>query len=169
MKTVYMCFATDVIHEGHMNVVKKAKEYGKVVAGVLCDAEMVRYNRFPTVSFEERMAMVRNIPEIDEVIVQDRIMYDNVIKELKPDYVIHGDNWCDGPEKTIRDNVIALLKEYGGELIEVPYTYNEKVKKFSIESCVCSTSVPNREFFFKPVLSSIITAETPIRSNVRTL
>ena len=88
MKTVYMCFATDVIHEGHMNVVKKAKEYGKVVAGVLCDAEMVRYNRFPTVSFEERMAMVRNIPEIDEVIVQDRIMYDNVIKELKPDYVI---------------------------------------------------------------------------------
>ena len=129
MKTVYMCFATDVIHEGHMNVVKKAKEYGKVVAGVLCDAEMVRYNRFPTVSFEERMAMVRNIPEIDEVIVQDRIMYDNVIKELKPDYVIHGDNWCDGPEKTIRENVIALLKEYGGELIEVPYTYNEKVKK----------------------------------------
>ena len=129
MKTVYMCFATDVIHEGHMNVVKKAKEYGKVVAGVLCDAEMVRYNRFPTVSFEVRMAMVRNIPEIDEVIVQDRIMYDNVIKELKPDYVIHGDNWCDGPEKTIRENVIALLKEYGGELIEVPYTYNEKVKK----------------------------------------
>ena len=99
MKTVYMCFATDVIHEGHMNVVKKAKEYGKVVAGVLFDAEMVRYNRFPTVSFEERMAMVRNIPEIDEVIVQDRIMYDNVIKELKPDYVIHGDNWCDGPEE----------------------------------------------------------------------
>lgn len=90
---------------------------------------MVRYNRFPTVSFEERMAMVRNIPEIDEVIVQDRIMYDNVIKEFKPDYVIHGDNWCDGPEKTIRENVIALLKEYGGELIEVPYTYNEKVKK----------------------------------------
>lgn len=87
---------------------------------------MVRYNRFPTVSFEERMAMVRNIPEIDEVIVQDRIMYDNVIKALKPDYVIHGDNWCDGPEKTIRDNVIALLKEYGGELLEVPYTYNEK-------------------------------------------
>ena len=61
--------------------------------------------------------------------VKDRIMYDNVIKELKPDYVIHGDNWCDGPEKTIRENVIALLKEYGGELIEVPYTYNEKVKK----------------------------------------
>ena len=99
MKTVYMCFATDVIHEGHMNVVKKAKEYGKVVAGVLCDAEMVRYNRFPTVSFEERMAMVRNIPEIDEVIVQDRIMYDNVIKELKPDYVIHGRRASSGSAK----------------------------------------------------------------------
>ena len=129
MKTVYMCFATDVIHEGHMNVIRKAKEYGRVVAGVLCDAEMVRYNRFPTVSFEERMKMIRNIPEVDEVIVQDQIMYDHVIKKLKPDYVIHGDNWCDGPEKAIRENVISLLKEYGGELIEVPYTYNEKVKK----------------------------------------
>lgn len=128
MKTVYMCFATDVIHEGHMNVVKKAKEYGKVVAGVLCDAEMVRYNRFPTVSFEERMAMVRNIPEIDEVIVQDRIMYDNVIKELKPDYVIHGDNWKTNEQKIIRDNVLKVLSTWGGQLIEVPYTRTEKVQ-----------------------------------------
>lgn len=129
MKTVYMCFATDVIHEGHMNVVRKAAEYGRVVAGVLCDSEMVRYNRFPTVSFEERMEMVRGIPEVDEVVVQNQIMYDEVIATLHPDYVIHGDNWCSGPEKAIRENVVRLLAQSGGELIEVPYTYNEKVKK----------------------------------------
>lgn len=129
MKTVYMCFATDVIHEGHMNVVRKAAEYGRVVAGVLCDSEMVRYNRFPTVSFEERMEMVRGIPEVDEVVVQNQIMYDEVIATLHPDYVIHGDNWCSGPEKAIRENVVQLLAQSGGELIEVPYTYNEKVKK----------------------------------------
>lgn len=129
MKTVYMCFATDVIHEGHMNVVRKAAEYGRVVAGVLCDSEMVRYNRFPTVSFEERMEMVRDIPEVDEVVVQNQIMYDEVIATLHPDYVIHGDNWCSGPEKAIRENVVQLLAQSGGELIEVPYTYNEKVKK----------------------------------------
>lgn len=129
MKTVYMCFATDIIHEGHLNIVTKAKEYGRIVAGVLCDAEMVRYNRFPTVSFEERLKMVQEIEGIDTVIVQDRIMYDKVIAEIRPDYVIHGDNWCEGPERCIRENVIALLKEYGGELIEVPYTYNEKVRK----------------------------------------
>lgn len=129
MKTVYMCFATDVIHEGHLNVVRKAAEYGRVVAGVLCDAQMVRYNRFPTVSFEERMQLVRSIPEVDEVVVQDEIMYDKIFAEVKPDYVIHGDNWCDGPERCIRDNVVALLEKHGGELIEVPYTYNEKVHK----------------------------------------
>lgn len=129
MKTVYMCFATDVIHEGHLNVVCKAREYGRVVAGVLCDSEMVRYNRFPTVSFEERMELVRNIDGVDAVIVQDQIMYDKVIAEVKPDYVIHGDNWCEGPERCIRENVISLLQQYGGELIEVPYTCNEKVKK----------------------------------------
>ncbi len=129
MKTVYMCFATDVIHEGHLNVVAKATEYGRVVAGVLCDSEMVRFSRFPTVSFEERLEMVRNIEGIDEVVVQNSMMYADVIPEIKPDYVIHGDNWRGGPESGIRRSVVELLAEYGGELVEVPYTYNEKVKK----------------------------------------
>ena len=129
MKTVYMLFATDVIHEGHINVVKEAKKYGKVIGGVLCDAAMIRFNRFPTVSFYERVRMVKDIPEVDEVIVQNETLYENTLRKIKPDYVIHGDNWCEGPEKAIRDNAIRVMNELGGEVIEVPYTRNENVKK----------------------------------------
>ena len=124
-----MLFATDVIHEGHINVVKEAKKYGKVIGGVLCDAAMIRFNRFPTVSFDERVRMVKDIPEVDEVIVQNEILYENTLRKIKPDYVIHGDNWCEGPEKAIRDNAIRVMNELGGEVIEVPYTRNENVKK----------------------------------------
>ena len=129
MKTVYMLFATDVIHEGHINVVKEAKKYGRVIGGVLCDAAMIRFNRFPTVSFDERVRMVKDIPEVDEVIVQNETLYENTLRKIKPDYVIHGDNWCEGPEKAIRDNAISVMNELGGEVIEVPYTRNENVKK----------------------------------------
>lgn len=129
MKTVYMLFATDVIHEGHINVAKEAKKYGRVIGGVLCDAAMIRFNRFPTVSFDERVRMVKDIPEVDEVIVQNETLYENTLRKIKPDYVIHGDNWCEGPEKAIRDNAIRVMNELGGEVIEVPYTRNENVKK----------------------------------------
>ena len=128
MSVVYTCFTTDVIHEGHMNIINKAREYGEVVVGVLSDEAMVRFDRFPTISFEERMELVKNTPGVDRVIKQDDIMYDSVISQIHPDYVIHGDNWLNGPTKAIRDNVEKLLATYGGQIIDVPYTFNENVK-----------------------------------------
>ena len=129
MSKVYACFCTDVIHAGHLNIIKEAKKHGDVIVGVLSDEAMIRYNRYPAVSFEERIQMVKDIEDVSEVVVQKEIMYDDIIAELKPDYVIHGDNWKEGPEAAIRENVIAALKKNGGELIEVPYTYNEEVRK----------------------------------------
>lgn len=129
MKKVYTCFCTDVIHEGHMNIIREAQKYGEVVVGVLTDSEMIRYNRFPLIDFEERFQMVQKIPGISKVVVQKEILYNQIIADLKPDYVIHGDNWRDGPESAIRKNVLSLLKEYGGELIEVAYTYNDEVHR----------------------------------------
>ena len=129
MKTVYTCFCTDIIHEGHQNIIKQAQKYGKVIVGALTDEASIRYNKFPTVPLEERIKLYKAIPGVSEVIVQDRMHYDDVIKTLKPDYIIHGDNWREGPEAVLRDHLIKTLKEYGGELIEVPYTRNEKVKK----------------------------------------
>ena len=97
MKRVYTCFCTDVIHEGHRNIIREAVKYGELTIGVLSDAAMIRFNRFPTISFEERMQLVKDIPEVSNVVVQDDVMYDQVIEELRPDYVIHGDNWQEGP------------------------------------------------------------------------
>lgn len=128
MKTVYTCFTTDVIHEGHMNIINEAKKYGEVIVGVLTDEAMVKFDRFPTISFDERVEMIKATPGVDKVVTQDTVMYDAVIAELHPDYVIHGDNWLSGPTKAIRDNVEKLLGEYGGKIIDVPYTYNENVK-----------------------------------------
>ena len=128
MKTVYTCFCTDVIHEGHLNIIRKAKELGTVIVGILSDGAMIRFNRFPTVSFEERIRIVKEIGEVDRVVIQDSIMYDDIIEELHPDYVIHGDNWREGPMKAIRDNVEKLLGAYGGSIVDVPYTYNETVR-----------------------------------------
>lgn len=129
MKKVYTCFCTDVIHEGHLNILRKANEYGKVTVGVLNDSAMIKYNRFPTVSLEERKRMILETGLAADVIVQDEIMYDHIIEQLRPDYIVHGDNWCKGPESAIRANVIQNLEKYGGELIEIAYTYNDKVKK----------------------------------------
>lgn len=129
MNKIYTCFCTDVIHEGHLNILKKAKEYGSVIVGVLADEAMVRFNRFPTISLQERIKLVEQTGLASEIIVQQEIKYDKVLAEVKPDYVIHGDNWTEGPERTIRDNVLENLAKYGGELIEIPYTYNDKVKR----------------------------------------
>ena len=129
MKTVYTCFCTDVIHEGHLNIINEAKKYGEVIVGALSDEASIKYNKFPTVSLEERVALYENIPGVSRVVVQDRMHYDDVIKQLKPDYVIHGDNWREGPESVLRNQLIETLKKNGGELIEVPYTRNDTVKK----------------------------------------
>lgn len=129
MKKVYTCFCTDVIHEGHLNILKEASRLGEVYVGVLSDGAMVGFNRFPTISLEQRMEIVQATGLVHQVLVQDEITYDQVLEKLKPDYVIHGDNWKEGPESFIRQNVLRNLKRLGGELIEIPYTYNEKVKR----------------------------------------
>jgi phosphoenolpyruvate phosphomutase len=129
MKTVYTCFCTDVIHEGHLNILQEANKYGDVTVGILSDEAMIRCNRFPTITMEERKKLIENTGLVKSVIVQNEIMYDKVLSELKPNYVIHGDNWNKVPQKAIRENVLENLKKYGGELIEVAYTYNDNVKK----------------------------------------
>ncbi|MCI8383207.1 MAG: phosphoenolpyruvate mutase [Lachnospiraceae bacterium] len=129
MKTVYTCFCTDEIHEGHINIINQARDYGEVIVGILCDYQMIRYNRFPAVSIEERIKMVEKIEGVSRVIVQEQILYDEILAELKPDYMIHGDNWCEGPQRILRENAVKNLEKYGGKLIEVPYTWNDAVKK----------------------------------------
>ena len=133
MKTVYTCFSTDVIHEGHLNIIREALKYGRVVVGCLSDKASIRYNRFPTVPEKERLELYKTIKNIDSVIIQNDMLYDDVIEYLHPDYVIHGDNWKEGAESAIRSHVETLLSSYGGKIIDIPYTFNEEVKKLDLQ------------------------------------
>ena len=131
MKKVYTCFCTAVIHKGHLNIINEARKLGEVTVGVLSDEAMIRYNRFPTCTFEERVAAARGLDGVANVVVQKDMMYDDIIAELHPNYVIHGDNWCnpDAPEYFIRQNVESCLAKYGGEIVDVPYTFDPEVKR----------------------------------------
>ena len=133
MKTAFACFSTDVIHEGHINIINQAREYGRVVVGCLSDREMIRCTKFPTTTEEERIALYSAIDGVDEVILQDNMLYDDVIEKIHPDFVIHGDNWKSGAEKAVRDHVEMLLSAYGGQIIDVPYTYSENTKKIDLQ------------------------------------
>ncbi len=127
-KTVYACFCTDVLHEGHMNIINKARELGDVTVGVLTDEAMVQMDRFPVLGLEDRMAMMAEVDGVSRVVVQDSIFYDRNIAELRPDYVIHGDNWLQGPLRAIRDNAEEALAAYSGQIIDAPYTHSEEAQ-----------------------------------------
>lgn len=127
MKKVYTCFCTDFIHEGHLNIIREAQKYGEVVVGVLTDKAMIKFNKFPTISFTERVELVKNIKGVSSVVTQDEVMYDKIVEQIHPDYIIHGDNWCSGPMLAIRNNALELMNKIGGQVIDVPYTISEHV------------------------------------------
>lgn len=127
-KTVYMCFSTDMIHSGHIAIIKKAAKLGKLTIGVLSDAAVASYKRFPLLPFEERKALFENVAGVHKVIEQKELSYRENIEALKPDYVVHGDDWQSGFQKPIRDEVVSVLASYGGTLVEYPYSNDDKYK-----------------------------------------
>ncbi|NOH16447.1 phosphoenolpyruvate mutase [Clostridium cochlearium] len=112
-----------------MNIINEAKKYGELIAGVLSDEACVKFDRFPTIQVKDRVELFEKLPEVNKVVVQKTVSYKDMLNELKPDYVIHGDNWKNGPQSVIRQEVIEILKGWDGQLIEVPYTRNINVKK----------------------------------------
>lgn len=130
MKKVYLCMSTDILQTGHINVIQRAAELGEVTVGVLCDKYVAMYEKYPILPLEERMKIIQNIKGVSHVVVQNDIYYDVNIRELKPDIVIHGDNWKDGYQKKVRDRVIEVLAEWGGELIEIPYYKSSNLHLF---------------------------------------
>ncbi len=125
-KTVYMCMSTDVIHGGHINIINKAAKLGKLIIGVLSDEAVCSYKRFPLIPFEERKTLYENINGVYKVVEQKTLSYKENILKIKPDYVVHGDNWKVGYQKPIREEVIEVLKTYGGKLKEFPYSSDKK-------------------------------------------
>ena len=133
-KTVYVPLAADILHEGHFNILRTAKKYGKVIVGLLTDAAIIQYKPLPFFDYEQRYKIVSNLKYVDEVVSQDTWDYDLILKRIKPDFFIHGNNWKKGVQKNIRLKVIKALKEWNGKLIEPEYTKNiiEAFKKKKI-------------------------------------
>ncbi len=121
-KTVYVGMAADVIHPGHINVLKKANELGKVTVGLLSDEAIASYKRVPYMSWKDRKQVVESLSYVEEVVLQKTLDYGDNILSLKPDILVHGDDWKKGVQKDTRAKVIEYLSSYGGELVEVPYT-----------------------------------------------
>lgn len=122
MKSVYMCFSTDILHRGHLQLIKKAAALGGLTVGVLTDEVIASYKRYPLIPLEERLEMFSDIKGVERVVVQDTLSYRKILRELRPDIVVHGDDWRVGYQANIRREVAETLKEWGGELVEFPYT-----------------------------------------------
>ena len=125
-RTVYMCFATDIIHGGHIAIIKKAQKLGRLIVGVLSDEAVASYKRMPLVPASERKIMFENIAGVYKVVDQNTLSYKENLEKYKPSIVVHGDDWVTGFQRPIRDEVTDILSSYGGKLVEFPYSSDSK-------------------------------------------
>lgn len=121
-KTVYVGMSADLVHPGHINLIKNAATLGQVTVGLLTDKAIASYKRLPFMAYEQRKTVVESLRDVESVIPQHTLDYSDNLKALKPDFVVHGDDWKTGVQSHTREKVIVTLAEWGGELIEFPYT-----------------------------------------------
>jgi len=122
MKKVYIGMSADLIHPGHINIIKEAAQLGEVTVGVLTDKAIASYKRLPFMTYEQRKEIVENIKGVTRVISQDSLDYRSNLTLLKPNIVVHGDDWKEGVQLKTRQQVIDTLDEWNGKLVEIPYT-----------------------------------------------
>lgn len=134
MSTVYLSMSTDIIHGGHMNIIEKAAELGELTVGVLTDEVVASYKRFPLLTYEERVKIIQGIKGVSKVIPQDTLSYKKNLEKLKPDYLVHGDDWKVGFQSSIRAEAIEVLASYGGILKEFPYSSDAQYQRLEDSS-----------------------------------
>ena len=123
-KIAYVGLSADILHEGHINILKIANSYGDVIVGLLTDEAIASYKNVPYLNFKQRKVVLENMKYVNKVIPQKTLDYVDNLNFIKPDYVIHGDDWKNGVQKTTRDRVLKTLKKWSGKLIEPKYTKN---------------------------------------------
>ena len=165
-KIAYVPLAVDILHSGHLNIINKAKKYGKVVIGLLSDSAVAEYKSIPSLDYKERYKIVENLKNVHKIIKQDTWDYSKILNSLKPDYFVHGDDWKKGIQKKTRQKVIKLLKKNKGKLIEIPYTKN--ISSTSIKSDLINHLTPtSRVSILKRLIDSkkivrIIESHSPL-------
>jgi len=121
-KTVFVPMSCDLIHEGHLNVIEEAKKYGIIIVGLLTDAAINVYKPLPVFTFKQRLNIIKNIKGVDRVEKTEDWDYSSALKRLKPDYIIHGDDWNHNNQLVVKENVTKQMKQWKGKVIEIPYT-----------------------------------------------
>lgn len=121
-KKVYVAMGADLLHPGHLNIINTATKYGEVIIGLLTDSAVVKFSRLPYMTYEQRKIIMESVKGVREVVMQDTLDYTKNLEKIKPDYVVHGDDWKIGIQADIRKKVIETIRQWGGALIEVPYT-----------------------------------------------
>ena len=121
-KKVYVAMSVDLVHPGHLNILKCAAQLGEVTVGLLTDQAIASYKRLPFMNFEDRRLIVSSLKDVFEVVPQETHDYVPNLRRYRPDFVVHGDDWCEGVQRKVREDVIKTLGEWGGELVEIPYT-----------------------------------------------
>ena len=122
VKQVYVGMSADLLHTGHINIINEAARLGEVTVGILTDEAIASYKRLPYLSFEQRREIVENVKGVARAVPQETLDYRPNLQALKPDYVVHGDDWRTGVQAKTRQQVIDTLAEWGGELVEIAYT-----------------------------------------------
>lgn len=135
-KLVYVGMSADIIHPGHLNIIHEAAKLGRVVVGVLTDAAIASYKRLPYLDYNQRALVVSNLKGVSEVIPQTTLDYRPNLRQLKPNYVVHGDDWKTGVQQKTRQDIIDCMAEWGGTVVDIPYTkgisstmLNERLKE----------------------------------------
>lgn len=121
-KRVYIGMSADLLHPGHLNILSEGAKYGKVTVGLLTDSAIASYKRMPYMTFTQRKQVIESVRWVDEVVPQETLDYSTNLRCLKPDYVLHGDDWRVGVQAKVRESVIKVLSEWDGQLVEIPYT-----------------------------------------------
>lgn len=121
-KKVYVGIGADILHAGHIRIIQEAAKHGDVVIGLLTDEAIASYKRIPIFNYEIRYQVFSNIKDVTQVVKQTTLDYSENLRAIKPDFVVHGDDWREGAQRLVREKVVEVLKEWGGELIEIPYS-----------------------------------------------
>lgn len=132
-KTVYLGMIADIMHPGLINIINEGAKYGDVIIGLFTDKAIATHKRLPVLTYDQRKEVVENINGVSKVVPQDEWSYVSNLKKIKPDYIIHGDDWKEGANKKIRQEVFKVMEELGGEVIEIPYTQGINSSKLAKE------------------------------------
>lgn len=167
MKKVYISMSADILHEGHINILKVGKKYGKVIVGLMTDKAIVSYKRLPHLNYKQRKIILENLKLVDEVVPQFELDYTSNLLKYKPDYVVHGDDWKVGTLKNTRNKVIKTLKKWRGKIIEPKYTKNISSSNIKSKIFQTGTTPENRRGKLRRLLQTknivrILESHSPI-------